>query len=99
MTYLGDTSYWDGPAKKAQNLLGVWFAASHQPWMNLHFMLIEICIRKEWQIQLRQELQDYEDTLDYDRLQNLPLLDSFLKETWRMNPLDTRESKDMLRSG
>ncbi|KAK7696719.1 hypothetical protein SLS64_014285 [Diaporthe eres] len=88
MTELADTSdYWD-PELLSQSLLGIWFAASHQPWMNLHFIILELCARKEWQTSLRQELEQHLP-LDYETLENLPLLDSFIKETVRLNPLDT----------
>ncbi|KAF2874573.1 cytochrome P450 [Massariosphaeria phaeospora] len=90
MTNLGSSSrYWDGADVKSQNLLGVWFAASHQPWMNLHFILLELCAQPDWQVRLRQELEGCGDFLDYDNLRNLPFLDSLIKETLRLNPLDT----------
>ncbi|KAK2615929.1 hypothetical protein N8I77_002650 [Diaporthe amygdali] len=88
MTELADDSdYWN-PELLSQSLLGIWFAASHQPWMNLHFIILELCARKEWQVSLRQELEQHLP-LDYETLEQLPLLDSFIKETVRLNPLDT----------
>lgn len=80
--------YWT-PEILSQSLLGIWFAASHQPWMNLDFMLLELCARPEWQSILRNEIGDY-GAQSYESLEQLPLLDSFMKETIRMNPLDTR---------
>ncbi|QKX59174.1 uncharacterized protein TRUGW13939_06306 [Talaromyces rugulosus] len=71
----------------SQSLLGIWFAASHQPWMNLDFVLLELAQRPEWQAQLREEIGDH-SRLDYQALVQLPYLDSFIKETVRMNPLD-----------
>lgn len=87
-----DSSYWDGPAMKSQNLLGVWFAASHQPWMTLNFILLELCARPEWQETLREELGQAGAITTWHALDGLPLLDSFMKETVRMNPLDTCKS-------
>lgn len=84
-----DSSYWNGPAMMSQNLLGVWFAASHQPWMTLHFILLELCVRPTWQKLLREEIEAAGPDLDYSALDGFPLLDSFMKETVRMNPLDT----------
>ncbi|KAI0904222.1 cytochrome P450 [Ustulina deusta] len=87
MADLAKTSdYWN-PSLLAQSLLGIWFAASHQPWMNLHFIILEISARKDWQTVLREELEQ-SSPLDYKRLEQLPLLDSFIKETVRFNPLD-----------
>ncbi|KAK6955952.1 hypothetical protein Daesc_003599 [Daldinia eschscholtzii] len=88
MTTLADTSdYWN-PELLSQSLLGIWFAASHQPWMNLHFVLLELSTRKEWQNALREEIARH-GPLDYKGLEELPLLDGFIKETVRCNPLDT----------
>ncbi|KAK8010137.1 cytochrome P450 [Apiospora arundinis] len=81
------SDYWDAELL-SQSLLGIWFAASHQPWMNLHFVLLELCARQDWQTTLRQELQQNQP-LDYKVLEGLPLLDAFIKETVRLNPLDT----------
>ncbi|KAI0410415.1 putative cytochrome P450 [Xylaria grammica] len=80
------SDYWN-PSLLAQSLLGIWFAASHQPWMNLHFIILEMCVRKECQGAIRRELKQ-SVPLDYQRLEQLPLLDSFIKETVRFNPLD-----------
>ncbi|KAF2963192.1 hypothetical protein GQX73_g10386 [Xylaria multiplex] len=81
------SDYWNA-SLLAQSLLGIWFAASHQPWMNLHFIILEVSARKDWQAALRQKLEQA-SPLDYKRLEQLPLLDSFIKETVRLNPLDT----------
>lgn len=89
MTEMTATSdYWN-PELLSQSLLGIWFAASHQPWMNLHFVILELCARQEWQVLLRQELKQHVP-LSYETLERLPLLDGFIKETVRLNPLDTR---------
>lgn len=56
--------------------------------MNLHFVMLELCARPEFQIALRQEMNK-NAPLDYRRLEQLPLLDSFIKETVRLHPLDT----------
>lgn len=88
MAELTDTSTYWNPELLSQSLLGIWFAAAHQPWMNLHFTLLELCARAESQLALLQELEQHAP-LDYQRLEQLPFLDSFIKETVRLNPLDT----------
>lgn len=85
-----DSDYWD-PELLSQSLLGIWFAAAHQPWMFLDFILLELCARPDWQSAIQEEL----DTLapsNYHELEKLPLLDSFIKETIRLNPLDQCKS-------
>ena len=83
-----DSDYWQGPEHLAQSLLGIWFAAAHQPWMNLDFVIISLCLRPEWQSALRNEIGD-PDQLDYEKLQKLPLLDGIIKESMRLHPSDT----------
>lgn len=56
--------------------------------MNLDFIILSLCVHPEWQTALCNEIGDLE-SLDYHKLQNLPLLDSFIKETVRLHPLDT----------
>jgi hypothetical protein len=72
-------------------MLGVWFAAAHQPWMSLDFIMLQLSLRRDIQQGLRDEIGDA-STLDYTRLSNLPLLDSFIKEVARLHPLDTGEN-------
>lgn len=84
--------YWT-PRVLAQALIGILFAASHQPWMNLNFVILELCTRPEYIDLLRQETEEQQnrEELNYQSLERLPLLDSFIKETVRLNPLDTRK--------
>ncbi|KAH8696089.1 cytochrome P450 [Talaromyces proteolyticus] len=83
----GSPEYWTTDIT-SQALLGVWFAASHQPWMNLDFILLELAQRPEWQLRLREEIGNISES-NYESLDRLPYLDSFIKESVRMNPLDT----------
>ncbi|XRM44127.1 hypothetical protein ABZX51_007273 [Aspergillus tubingensis] len=81
-----DRSYWT-PERLSQSLLGLWLAASHQPWVNLHAILVELCLRPEWQDALRDEALQSQDDLA-SKINELPLLDSFMRETARVNSLD-----------
>lgn len=85
-----DSNYWQGPEHRAQSLLGIWFAAAHQPWMFLDFIMLTLAVRPDLQEALRQEIED-SGTLDYCTLQSLPFLDSVIKEVVRLHPLDTSE--------
>lgn len=82
--------YWT-PEAVSQAVLGIWFAAAHQPWMNIDFILLELCSRQEYIHILREEISDISE-LDYHALDSLPVLDSFVKETFRHKPFDTRKS-------
>ncbi|PWY93005.1 putative cytochrome P450 [Aspergillus sclerotioniger CBS 115572] len=81
--------YWT-PETLIQALMGLLLAASHQPWVNLYIFLYRLCENPEWQDILREEIRAAKTTqpLDYHRLDQLPLLDSFMRETARLVSLD-----------
>lgn len=81
--------YWD-PKTLTQSMLGLLLGASHQPWVNLHVFLYRLCQSLEWQDILREEIFAAQETgpLDYEKLSQLPLLDSFMRETARIVSLD-----------
>ncbi|OAG09463.1 cytochrome P450, partial [Paraphaeosphaeria sporulosa] len=83
-----DNKYWQGPEHLAQSLLGIWFAAAHQPWMFLDFIILILAVRPDLQEAIRQEVRD-SGPLDYSVIHRLPLLDSLIKEVVRLHPLDT----------
>ena len=91
------SKYWQGPEHLAQSLLGIWFAAAHQPWMFLDFIMLTLAVRPDLQEAIRQEIGDAK-SLDYTRIHNLPFLDSFIKEVVRLHPLDTSESSSIPKS-
>ena len=57
---------------------------------NLHFIFLELCTQPEYTKLIREEISK-EEPLDYERLSKLPILDSFIKEAVRLNPLDKSE--------
>ncbi|KAL4919864.1 cytochrome P450 [Aspergillus aurantiobrunneus] len=79
-------SYWT-PSTLSQAVLGLWLAASHQPWVNLHAILLELCARPTWQAALRKEALEHQAKLG-SAPDPLPLLDSFMRETARVTSLD-----------
>ena len=98
-----DSKYWTH-SLVIQAILGIWFAASHQPWIvghidshgnvllltfcqNLHFVFLELCARPEYVEMINQEIRAA-GKLDYEKIDRLPVLDSFVKESVRLNPLD-----------
>lgn len=54
---------------------------------NLHFILLELCSRPEFVDLIRQETERQEK-LDCATISSLPILDSFITEPVRLNPLD-----------
>jgi cytochrome P450 len=73
--------------KLVQALLGVWFASVHQPSMSLVYALDDLCFHPQYIDKLRDEISTgMQEGRDID---SLPLLDSFLKESARLNPSDS----------
>lgn len=57
---------------------------------NLHFVFLELCARPEFVDLIRDEIES-KTTLDFESITQLPILDSFIKEAVRVNPLDKSE--------
>ncbi|KAI9812933.1 MAG: hypothetical protein M1827_004451 [Pycnora praestabilis] len=84
------------PATKIiREALAMWFGSNHQLIMTLVFAMYDLCLHPECVEALRKEIEDrsHNDdddddgcTLDYD---NLPLLDSFCRESARLHPSDS----------
>lgn len=50
-----------------------------------------LCTHSKYQTTLREEAQQASKKQYNERINNLPLLDSFLRESARLNPLDARK--------
>lgn len=73
--------------KIVQVVLGIWFAAIHQPAMSLVYALSDIRQHPEYKCALEKELGD--GSPDGKDLESMPLLDGFLKESARLHPSDS----------
>lgn len=95
------SKYWNSPEMNSQNMLGVWFAASHQPWSVLTSLLLELAAREDLQAEMREEIENHAQLDDFKSLDKLPLLDSFMKEVVRLYPVDrgTMRRCHFLRAG
>ncbi|KAF4631662.1 hypothetical protein G7Y89_g6465 [Cudoniella acicularis] len=70
--------------KIVQVILGIWFAAVHQPAMSIVYALQDLLDHPEYLEPLRHELIAH----PMEDLDRNPLLDSFLKESSRLHPSD-----------
>lgn len=59
---------------------------------NLHFVFLELCSRPDEAAAIRQEISS-QPNLDYDIVSRNPMLDSFMTEAVRLNPLDKSKSQ------
>ena len=74
--------------KIVQVVLGIWFAAVHQPAMSFAYALSDLCQHPEYQEGLQEELRVVGSS-DGKDLDSMPLLDAFLKESARLCPSDS----------
>lgn len=76
--------------KIIQVLLGLWFASVHQLAISIVYGLVDLCDHPEYIKALRDETKDYflMNRGEVD-LNNMPFLDSFLKESARLHPSDS----------
>lgn len=77
--------------KIVQVLLGTWFAAVHQPALSLVYILRDLCDHPEYLEPLRMEVltASRDGGVSSNVVDNLPLLDAFVKESCRMHPSDS----------
>lgn len=72
--------------KILQVILGVWFASVHQPALALVYALDDLCRHPEYVDLLRQDLEEVAAGQAGPKIESIPLLDSFLKESARLHP-------------
>lgn len=76
--------------KIIQVLLGLWFASVHQLAISVVYALEDICSHPEYIEPLREEIRQHADSDGSNaNLEDMPLIDSFLKESARLRPSDS----------
>ncbi|PIG83981.1 hypothetical protein AARAC_008631 [Aspergillus arachidicola] len=82
------------PAQKTvvrmtQQIFGILFASAHQMSMALVYAMFDLCLHPEYIQPLREEIEHVRHTTSFaGHFDHLPLLDSFLRESARLNALD-----------
>ncbi|KAM0802496.1 cytochrome P450 [Usnea florida] len=72
-----------------QETLALWFGSVHQLAMSFTYVLYDLCDHPEYIVPLREELErTHLDDSSAWQPENMPRLDSFLKESARLNPSD-----------
>ncbi|KAL9095447.1 MAG: hypothetical protein Q9165_002318 [Trypethelium subeluteriae] len=71
--------------RMVQQTLALWFAGVHQPAMTIFYALVDLCTHPEYIERLRKEIDDSVHSIGSVDVNSLLLLDSFLKESARMN--------------
>ncbi|PSN70035.1 cytochrome P450 [Corynespora cassiicola Philippines] len=74
-------------------VIALWFGSIHGLSISTTFALFALCNHPEYIKPLREELQSEEWTKFIETSNGLPLLDSFIKESMRMQPMDYMTSR------
>jgi len=69
-------------------IIGILLASSHQLSMFLTYIIYNLCLYPEYLAPLREEIAAARETNPEDPFKEMHLLDGFLLETARLNPLD-----------
>ncbi|OTB17426.1 hypothetical protein K445DRAFT_276748 [Daldinia sp. EC12] len=77
------------PRRMVQLIAALLFAVSLAVPMALYWAIINLCVHREYIDALREEIQAVEQQQLSDPLKGMRLLDSFLRESGRLNPPDS----------
>jgi hypothetical protein len=80
MTRLSDV------AEIARITLGLLFASAFQVPMIAQFVIYRLCMHPEYVDKLREEAKNFDDGVFDNKNEDMPYLDSFIKETSRLSP-------------
>ncbi|GAT19622.1 cytochrome P450 [Aspergillus luchuensis] len=76
-------------SRLAQQIIAILFASVHQMAAALVYAMYDLCLHPEFIEPLREEIKHARSATSYeDHFDRLPLMDSFLRESARLSPLD-----------
>ncbi|KAL4744749.1 hypothetical protein BDW72DRAFT_199290 [Aspergillus terricola var. indicus] len=82
---------WSGK-RVVHELMAIWFGSVHALTTTITFAIHDLCLHPEYTQPLRAELEaDYSQFLQTGR--GLPLLDSFIKESARLTPVESMSTR------
>ncbi|TGO16642.1 hypothetical protein BPAE_0481g00020 [Botrytis paeoniae] len=74
-------------------IMALWFGSVHAMKMSLEFAIHELCLHPEYAEPLRKEFEGPEYKIFETTGNGLPLMDSFLKESARLSPVDNLSTR------
>lgn len=73
-------------------LMALWFGSVHAIGTTTTFAIQDLCLHPEYVEPLRTEIEGPAYTIFESTAQGLPLMDSFIKESARLTPLESSKS-------
>ncbi|KAL2283202.1 hypothetical protein FJTKL_10088 [Diaporthe vaccinii] len=80
------------PKRIVHELMAIWFGSVHAVSTTITFAIQDLCLHPEYLEPLRQELNDGYVGFEHTGL-GLPLLDSFIKESARLTPVEAQSTR------
>ncbi|CAO2654954.1 Nn.00g116870.m01.CDS01 [Neocucurbitaria sp. VM-36] len=82
-----------GARRVTYEVIAIWFGSVHALSATTSYALYDLCLYKEYLSPLREELNSAEFDKFMHTTQGLPLLDSFIKESTRHNPMEAMSGR------
>ncbi|KAL3462038.1 cytochrome P450 [Aspergillus heterothallicus] len=80
------------PKRIVHELMAIWFGSVHALTTTITFAIHDLCLHRDYMEPLRAELgAEYDQFLETGR--GLPLLDSFIKESARLTPVESMSTR------
>ncbi|KAI0435910.1 cytochrome P450 [Xylaria telfairii] len=80
------------PKRVVHELMAIWFGSVHALSTTITFAIHDLCLYPEYLEPLRKELQDCYEQFTHTA-EGLPLLDSFIKESARLTPVEAMSTR------
>ncbi|KAF5006715.1 hypothetical protein FDECE_6925 [Fusarium decemcellulare] len=78
-----------GPRRITYEIIAIWFGSVHALSASTTFALFDLCDHPEYIDPLRKEVEGSDFDVFMKTTKGLPLLDSFIKESARINPIES----------
>ncbi|PQE04900.1 cytochrome P450 protein [Rutstroemia sp. NJR-2017a BBW] len=89
----GTTKAWNAE-RIVHELIALWFGSVHITSTTAFFVLQDLCLHPEYIPMIRQDIERVGwDSFDQSKGRDYPLLDSFMKESSRLNPVESMSTR------
>jgi cytochrome P450 len=77
------------PQRIVHELMAIWFGSVHAVSTTVTFAIHDLCLHPEYVVPLKQECEEQYTAFEKSGT-GLPLMDSFIKESARLTPVESR---------
>ncbi|KAI0200207.1 cytochrome P450 [Astrocystis sublimbata] len=81
------------PKRIVHELMAIWFGSVHALSTTITFAIHDLCLHPEYLEPLRKEVDSHYGEFEQNGTKGLPLLDSFIKESARLTPVESMSTR------